>query len=172
MISTDWNRDLPLKTRFSKRGYWAKPGLRGPFSQPFMLACPSLLFWSSFKTLSIYPARLSLVPLSASGQNSGHDSPPQFNHGEMGCPHFLRQPFRRLVGPNGIATGEDIDSGISMFRPGVDEQVRLSDNNYTADPMRIELVECLFDYRSSSPFCCVDQQVLQPGRVIQQLLVA
>src|SRR3972149_932407 len=137
-----------------------------------MLACPSLLFWSSFKTLSISPARLSLVPLSASGQNSGHDSPPQFNHGEMGCPHFLRQPFRCLVGPNGIATGEDIDSGISMFRPGVDKQVGLSDYDHTADPMRIELVERLFDYRSSSPVSCVNQQVFQPDRVIQQLPVA
>ena len=60
-----------------------------------------------------------------------------------------------------VATGEDVDGGVSMLGPGVHSDVAFCNDHHARKPVRVELVEDWFDDGRAGLVGGFDEGVLQ-----------
>ena len=112
MISTDRNRIYHCKPGF-RHGDTDRTGRRGSFVALHAGVSVTIVLVVFRNAVHMLCATKS-CPFQRQPELR-HDSPPHSIMEKWAAP-FSPPAFRCLVGPNGIATGEDIGSGISMFR--------------------------------------------------------
>jgi hypothetical protein len=69
------------------------------------------------------------------------DAALELDHGGPGRPELLHEVVGGHLGLEDVAAGEDVHRGVAILRPGVDRQVRLGDDDDSADAERVELVK-------------------------------
>jgi hypothetical protein len=79
------------------------------------------------------------------------DAALELHHGRPGGPELLHEVVRGHLGLEDVAAGEDVDGGVAILRPRVNRQVRLGDDDDSADAERVELVKHDVDDGGLSP---------------------
>src|SRR5206468_4228621 len=69
------------------------------------------------------------------------DAALELDHGGPGRPQLLDEIVGGRLRLEDIAAGEHVDGGVAVFRPSVNGEVRLGNNDDATDAERIELVE-------------------------------
>src|SRR6476661_1799113 len=69
------------------------------------------------------------------------DAALELDHRGPGGPELLDEVVGRHLGLEHVAAGEHVDRGVAVLGPGVDRQMRLGDDDDSADAKRVELVK-------------------------------
>src|SRR5712671_4981315 len=79
------------------------------------------------------------------------DASREGDHRGPGGPELLDEVVGRHLGLEHVAAGEHVDRGVAILGPGVDRQMRLGDDDDSADAKRVELVKDNVDDGGLSP---------------------
>lgn len=83
----------------------------------------------------------------------------------------LHEGVHSVFGIDGVAAGKDINGCISIFGPGVDAEMGLSDGDDARHALGTELMEGVSDDRCPNTFRRVQQRLPYRGQVVQNLRV-
>jgi hypothetical protein len=81
-------------------------------------------------------------------------------------PEFLNQYLGCLLRLNGSAAGKDVDGGITVFRPGMNGEMRLSDDDHTTHPLGTEMVEGVAEYHGAAINGGVNHDIAEKAQVV------
>ena len=73
---------------------------------------------------------------------------------------------------NGCATGKNIGGGVAVFGPGMNCNMRLSDNDRSADTARIELVKRITENGGTALVGSIEQDIPQSVDIVKKYPVA
>src|SRR6266851_534588 len=100
------------------------------------------------------------------------DAALELHHGGPGGPELLHKVVGGHLGLEDVAAGEDVHRGVAILRPRVNRQVRLGDDDNSADAERVELVKNDVDDGGLGPLGRFDHGRLHGVQTVDGLCVA
>jgi hypothetical protein len=100
------------------------------------------------------------------------DAALELDHRGPGGPELLDEIVGRHVGLEHVAAGEHVHRGVAVLGPGVNRQVRLGDDDDSADAKRVELVKDDVDDGGLSPLGRLHHGRLHGVQTVQGFRVA
>jgi hypothetical protein len=94
-------------------------------------------------------------------------TPSYLHHGNVSGLKALLEMPEGFIGVDLVSTGEDIQSAVAEFRPGVHRKVGLCNDDYAADAVRRKLVKEWMDDGGPGQFHRLQEVLFQGLRIVQ-----